>query len=222
MSGAEFVRAGLGAAAALIAGAALVQASGSARAHAGPVKEVEKVAEAKNPSVTVPSATREVAVIQTRYGNIEIEFFGKDAPEHVANFEKLAREGYFDVTAFHRVIPGFVIQGGDPNSKDKDPTNDGQGGPGYTLKAEIKQPHKRGCVAAARLPDQVNPEKRSSGSQFYICLKDLPNLDRDGYTVFGRVIKGMDVVDRIAAVKRDGRDRPLDPVVMTKVTIEVR
>jgi cyclophilin family peptidyl-prolyl cis-trans isomerase len=182
-------------------------------------RTVAKVAEPKNPTM---ETGKEIAVIQTPLGNIEIEFYENDAPQHVANFKKLAREGFYDGTTFHRVIPNFVIQGGDPNSKDSNPNNDGQGGPGYTLPAEIKRPNVRGAVAAARLATSVNPEKRSSGSQFYIVLKDQPSLDSDGYTVFGRVIKGMDVADKIAAVQRDSRDRPVDPVVMTKVTIETR
>lgn len=196
-------------------------AAGALSAQASPrgAKRIEKIAEETNPA---PEAVNEIAVIQTRFGGIEIEFFGEAAPEHVANFKKLARDRFFDGTTFHRVIPNFVIQGGDPNSKDNDPENEGQGGPGYTLPAEIGKLNKRGCVAAARLPTSANREKRSSGSQFYIALRDLPTLDQEGYTVFGRVIKGMDVVDRIAAVERGPRDRPVQPVTMTKVTIETR
>jgi len=204
---------------ALTAIAAIVAASAVAQASPRGVKRIEKVAEDKNPA----RAAKDVGVIQTSFGTIEIEFFDADAPEHVANFKKLVRSGFYDGTTFHRVFPDFVIQGGDPNSKDNDPSNDGQGGPGYTLPAEIKRPHKRGAVAAARLPTGSNPEKRSSGSQFYIALKDdLQSLDIDGYTVFGRVVKGMDVVDRIAAVDRGPKDRPLQPVKMTRVTIETR
>ena len=120
------------------------------------------------------------------------------------------------------MIPGFVVQGGDPNSKDSDRSNDGTGGPGYTTEAEIKRLNKRGTVVTARLPDQVNPKRESSGSQFYICLTDLPSLDKGGYTVFGEVLDGMDTVDKIAQVKRDARDNPIEPVVMKKVTIEKR
>ncbi len=184
-------------------------------------KHVEAVAEDPKAPASAP-AGKEIAVIQTKYGSIEIEFFDKDAPEHVKNFRKLARDGFYDGTSFHRVIPNFVVQGGDPNSTDSDPTNDGQGGPGYTIPAEIKQLHKRGCVAAARLPDQANPDKRSSGSQFYICLKDLPHLDQGGYSVFGRVTKGMDIVDKIAADTRTNAGKPKDPVKMVKVTVVTR
>jgi len=162
---------------------------------------------------------KEVVVIETKFGNIVIELFDDVAPKHAENFKKLAREGFYNGTAFHRVIPDFVIQGGDPLSKDKDRNNDGRGGPGYTLPAEIKMPHKRGFVGAARQPDNVNPEKRSNGSQFYICLKDLPHLDGN-YTVFGRVIEGMDVVDKIAQVPRDKRDNPIEKVEMKKVYLK--
>jgi cyclophilin family peptidyl-prolyl cis-trans isomerase len=151
-------------------------------------------------------------------GKIVIEFDDKDAPQHVSNFKKLALQGFYDSTTFHRIVPGFVIQGGDPLSKDGDRSNDGTGGPGYTIPAEIEATHVRGALAAARLGDPVNPERRSSGSQFYICLKDLPFLDGN-YTVFAKVIEGMDVVDMIAKVARDERDNPIESVVMTKVYI---
>jgi len=165
------------------------------------------------------SQQKEVGVIETNMGTIVIEFYDKDAPQHVANFKKLANSGFYDSTTFHRVVPGFVIQGGDPLSKDDDRSNDGTGGPGYTIPAEIKAKHIRGAVAAARLGDQVNPQKRSSGSQFYICLKDLPFLDGN-YTVFGKVIEGIEVVDKIAKVDRDERDNPIEKVVMKKVYIK--
>lgn len=159
-------------------------------------------------------------VIVTSKGEIELELFAGDAPKHVENFLKLVDERFYVGTTFHRIVPGFVIQGGDPNSKDNDRSNDGTGGPGYTIEAEIKLPHKRGSIAAARLGDQVNPQKKSSGSQFYICLGDLPQLDRAGYTVFGQVVRGMDVVDRIAAVKTDERDNPITPIVMEQVYVK--
>ncbi len=162
---------------------------------------------------------KEVVVIETKFGNIVIELFDEVAPKHAENFRKLVREGFYNGTTFHRVIPDFVIQGGDPLSKDNDRNNDGRGGPGYTLPAEIKMPHKRGFVGAARQPDNVNPEKRSNGSQFYICLKDLPHLDGN-YTVFGRVIEGMEVVDKIASVPRDKRDNPIEKVEMKKVYLK--
>lgn len=161
----------------------------------------------------------ELVVIQTNIGDIVIELFEEAAPKHAVNFRKLVREGFYDGTTFHRVIPGFVIQGGDPNSKDDDRSNDGTGGPGYTVDAEIGLKHARGSVAAARRPDQVNPQRASNGSQFYICLKDLSSLD-GAYTVFGKVVEGMDVVDTIAAVPRDQRDNPVEKVEMVKVALK--
>jgi len=145
----------------------------------------------------------QAAVLQTSLGTIVIRFHEKEAPRTVANFKKLVSEKFYDGTYFHRVIPGFMIQGGDPNTKDTDPGNDGMGGPGYTVPAEIKLPHLRGSVATARQGDQVNPEKASSGSQFFIDVAPQPSLDRGGYTVFGEVISGMDAVDKIVALGAD-------------------
>ena len=164
--------------------------------------------------------TDQVAVIETKLGKIVVEFYEKDAPKTVANFIKLAKDGFYNGTTFHRVIPGFMIQGGDPNSKDNDRSNDGAGGPGYTVPAEIKRDHKRGTLATARLGDAMNPGKASSGSQFFINVKDNDFLN-GGYTVFGNVIAGMDVADKIVAVPRDQRDNPLEKVEM-KVTITTR
>lgn len=152
-----------------------------------------------------------IVVLETSMGDITIELYPKDAPLHCANFKKLVKEGFYDGTAFHRVIPGFMIQGGDPNSKDNDKSNDGLGGPGYTIPAEIKLKHELGSVAAARLGDQVNPKRASSGSQFYIVVGDASYLDGK-YTVFGKVIKGEDVAINISKVKRDARDNPIERV----------
>ncbi len=160
---------------------------------------------------------QEVAVIKTTLGTIVLEFFEQDAPKHVANFKKLAGEGFYDGITFHRVIPGFMIQAGDPLTKDDDRSNDGTGGPGYTIDAEFNsRKHLRGTLSMARKPDP-----NSAGSQFFICLKPQPGLDGQ-YTIFGQVIDGMDVVDKIAKVQRDKRDNPLQKVVMEKVTIETK
>jgi cyclophilin family peptidyl-prolyl cis-trans isomerase len=164
--------------------------------------------------------TDQVAVVETKFGKIVIEFYDADAPKTVANFIKLAKDGYYNGTTFHRVIPGFMIQGGDPNSKNADRSTHGTGGPGYTVEAEIKQEHKRGTVATARTGGPMNPEKRSSGSQFFINVKDNNFLNGD-YTVFGNVISGMDAVDKIVGVPRDGNDNPNDKVEM-KVSITTR
>ena len=164
--------------------------------------------------------TDQVAVVETKFGKIVIEFYEKDAPKTVANFIKLAKDGYYNGTTFHRVIPGFMVQGGDSNSKSGDRSTHGTGGPGYTVEAEIKHDHKRGTVATARLSDDVNPQKRSSGSQFFINVNDNTNLN-GGYTVFGNVIAGMDVADKIVAVPRDGNNNPNEKVDM-KVSITTR
>ncbi len=159
----------------------------------------------------------EVAVLETIKGRIVLEFFPEVAPNHVKNFKKLAQEKFYDGTTFHRVIPGFMIQGGDPNTKDDDPSNDGRGGPGYAVKAEFSsRPHVRGTLSMARSSD---PD--SAGSQFFICVARSPWLDGK-YTVFGRAIEGMDVVDRIIKVDRDKRDRPLKDVVVKTVRIMSR
>ena len=146
-------------------------------------------------------------------GEIVIRFFPDVAPGHVKNFVKLSQEGFYNGTTFHRIIPGFMIQGGDPNSKNPDRSMHGMGGPGYKVKAEFNsKPHKRGIVSMARAND---PD--SAGSQFFICVADANFLDWQ-YTVFGEVISGMDVADKVVGMKRDGRDNPLERVEMT-VTI---
>jgi len=156
-------------------------------------------------------------VIVTNMGEIEIELNASDAPKHSENFVKLVNTGFYAGTIFHRVVPGAIIQGGDPLSKDTDPANDGTGGPGYTLEAEIKLKHHRGSVASARLGDKMNPNKESSGSQFYICLRDLPQLDKAGYTVFGKVERGMEIVEKIGNLQIDGRQRPNRRVVIERI-----
>jgi peptidyl-prolyl cis-trans isomerase B (cyclophilin B) len=150
------------------------------------------------------------AIIDTKFGSIELTFFPDKAPKHVENFVKLAKAGFYNGTIFHRVIPGFVIQGGDPNTKEQDTSKYGMGGPGYTVKAEFNdRPHVPGALSMARSQDP-----NSAGSQFFIVVGTVPHLDGK-YTVFGQVAKGMDVVDKIVALKRDGRDMPLERVEMT-------
>jgi len=185
--------------------------------------------------------------INTPQGNMLIELF-EDTPKHRDNFLKLANESFYDGTLFHRVINGFMIQGGDPNSKNADQdTRLGGGGPGYQIDAEFNErfAHVKGALAAARTGDNVNPEKRSSGSQFYIVhgkevtaeqldrnesqkgitySEELrafylenggtPFLDNE-YTVFGRVIEGLDIIDKIAEVKTSQGDRPREDVLMS-------
>lgn len=143
-------------------------------------------------------------------GDIVLKFFPDVAPGHAKNFVKLSREGFYNGTTFHRVIPGFMIQGGDPNSKNPDRGSHGMGGPGYKVKAEFNsKPHKRGIVSMARAND---PD--SAGSQFFICVADANFLDWQ-YTVFGEVVSGMEVADKVVNLKRDGRDNPLERVEMT-------
>ncbi len=157
-------------------------------------------------------------VIETSLGNITIQLNDAAAPKHSANFRKLAKEGFYDSTTFHRVIPGFMIQGGDPNSKNADKNTHGMGGPEYRIDAEIGLTHERGVIAAARQGDQINPQRMSNGSQFYITVADAKFLDGQ-YSVFGKVVEGMDVADKIVAAPRDPRDNPLEKIMIKKVTV---
>ncbi len=157
-----------------------------------------------------------LVTISTPLGSMKAILFDI-TPKHKANFIKLTQERYFDSTTFHRIIPNFMIQGGDPLSKDDDPTNDGTGGPGYTIPAEIKDSimHIRGAIAAARLGDEVNPNKESNGSQFYIVQNPAGTPWLDGeYTVFGEIFDDLEVLDKIVAQPRDYRDRPNQNIKM--------
>ena len=194
-------------------------------------------------------------LLQTNYGDIIVRLYDS-TPLHRDNFLKLVKTGYYDSILFHRVIQNFMIQGGDPNSKQAKPGEPlGNGGPGYTIPAEFRPTifHKKGVIAAARMGDNVNPEKASSGSQFYIVqgrmftdagldsvetfrlkrkippeqrevyktIGGVPHLDQ-AYTVFGEVVKGLDVVDKIATVqtsKAADRDRPLEDVKIIKAKL---
>jgi peptidyl-prolyl cis-trans isomerase B (cyclophilin B) len=142
------------------------------------------------PEMQIDANKTYMATISTAKGDIVVQLDASAAPLTVNNFVFLARQGFYDGLTFHRVEPGFVIQGGDP-------TGTGAGGPGYTVPAEIKLPHIEGAIAMARKGDQVNPTRASSGSQFYITLAPTPFLD-SGYTAFGHVVVGMDVVKSIA------------------------
>ena len=156
------------------------------------------------------------AVIETNFGNIQISFLPDLAPEHVRNFTKLANDKFYDGTLFHRVIPGFMIQGGDPNTKDPNMKGQwGMGGPGYSIKAEFSsRSHHRGIVSMARSQD---PD--SGGSQFFIVTSDSTFLDKQ-YTVFGEVVEGMDIADKIVNLPRDCNDCPnQEEAKIIKVTI---
>lgn len=189
--------------------------------------------------------------IITDFGTMKIKLYN-ETPQHRDNFLKLAREGAYDGTLFHRVISDFMIQGGDPTSKGATAEQQlGMGGPGYTVPAEILPQlfHKRGALSAARTGDQMNPQRRSSGSQFFIVQgkvstpEELAQLESRGfvfspeqkqaytttggvpfldaqYTVFGEVVEGLDVIDKIAAVQKGAADRPLTDIKMTVKVIE--
>ena len=160
--------------------------------------------------------SNEIAVIETSLGNIEFEFLEDKAPGHVKNFKDLANGEFYNGTIFHRVIPGFMVQGGAPNTKSDDRSAHGMGGPGHTIKAEFNdETHARGIVSMARSQD---PD--SAGSQFFVVVKDSDFLDGQ-YTAFGKVTSGMDVADKIANSPRDNNDNPLERIEM-KVTIESR
>ncbi|OQW68465.1 MAG: peptidylprolyl isomerase [Nitrospira sp. ST-bin5] len=166
------------------------------------------------PKAEAPKGPR--AIIKTKFGEIELKLFPELAPKHVENFIKLAKDGFYNGTIFHRVIPGFMIQGGDPNTKDSLKKDSyGQGGPGYTVKQEFSDtPHKRGIVSMARAND---PD--TAGSQFFIVVEDSRFLDRK-YTVFGEVTKGIGVADKIVSLPRNDRDLPNDRVEMTVTIVE--
>ncbi len=158
---------------------------------------------------------RPKAKIETTLGGIAIEFYPDLAPKTVENFLKLSKEGFYNGTTFHRVIPGFMIQGGDPNSKQPDRSKHGTGGPGYSIKAEFNsQKHVRGVLSMAR---SSHPD--SAGSQFFIMVADSPHLDGQ-YTAFGKVISGLEVVDKIVAAKRDPNDNPFEKIEIQKITVE--
>ncbi|OLD32739.1 MAG: peptidylprolyl isomerase [Thaumarchaeota archaeon 13_1_40CM_2_39_13_2] len=154
------------------------------------------------------------AAIETNFGNIILELMPETAPETVRNFVKLAKSSFYDGVLFHRVIPGFMIQGGDPNTKKPDKSKWGTGGPGHNIKAEFSsRSHLRGIVSMARATDP-----NSAGSQFFIVTTDSTFLDRQ-YTVFGRVLEGMTVADKIVNLPRDKNDCPLQEAKILRVSI---
>ena len=166
------------------------------------------------PATSTSDHANKVAEIQTTAGDIHIRFFPHVAPNHVKNFIDLAQSGFYEGIKFHRVIPGFMIQVGDPNTISGDPNTWGSGGSPNKLRAEFNSiPHKRGIISAARTQDP-----NSASSQFFIVVADSHFLDNQ-YTVYGEVIKGMEVADKIVAAPRDANDRPNNPTSITKVTI---
>ena len=166
------------------------------------------------------TTTEKVAVLKTNMGDIVLRFFPDVAPNHVENFLTLAADGFYDGVKFHRVIPGFVIQGGDPNSKDNNRGNDGMGGSATKVKAEFTTlPHHRGVLSMAR---GGNPD--SASSQFFICVKNAQRALDNKYSAFGMVVEGMDVADAIVNLPRDHKDNPLpaNPAIIESVVIEER
>lgn len=165
------------------------------------------------------NASKEVAVIKTSEGEMVVQFWTDAAPNTIENFKKLARAGFYNGTIFHRIVKGFMIQGGDPNSKDLNKEDRyGQGGPGYKIKAEFNEhPHERGVISMAR---ETNPD--SAGSQFFICLASVPRLDGQ-YTTFGKLIKGDDVLGKIGdtpvTMAHGESSKPTKRVVIEKVDI---
>ena len=213
---------------ALVASACGNKKKAAAEAQAQAEQEAVAVEQAKQDSIKVEKKLSDLAEepifdIVTNYGVIKIKLY-KDTPLHKANFAKLALSGFYDGLLFHRVINGFMIQGGDPLTKD--PANAdrfGTGGPGYTVPAEIlpQYRHKKGALAAARRGDAANPMKESSGSQLYIVQNEQTCAQLDGqYTVFGETIEGLDVIDKIAAVETDRRDRPVSQVKIVSIKAE--
>jgi peptidyl-prolyl cis-trans isomerase B (cyclophilin B) len=170
----------------------------------------------KAPAGKAEGAKGPKAIIKTKFGDMDIVFFPEKAPKHVENFIALAKSGFYNGTIFHRAIPGFMIQGGDPNTKDLNkPETYGQGGPSQRLKAEFNDiPHRRGILSMARTSDP-----NSAGSQFFIVVKDSNFLDGQ-YTAFGEVVKGMEVVDKIVSLPKNSRDLPTERAEMTIVVVE--
>jgi peptidyl-prolyl cis-trans isomerase B (cyclophilin B) len=160
-----------------------------------------------------------VAVFYVQWGkgkarqsrSFAIACFDGQAPQSSANFRKLVKDGFYRKTGFHRIYPNYLVQGGDPLSKKKDRTEVGTGGPGYTLRAEIRLRHIRGAVAMGRLPDNINTNRQSNGSQFYICLRSIPSQDGKD-TVFGEVISGLGVIDEISRFPADSNANPFDKI----------
>jgi peptidyl-prolyl cis-trans isomerase B (cyclophilin B) len=172
-------------------------------------------AEDKKEERTSMSSSNEVAVIKTSEGDMVVQFWTDAAPKTIENFKKLARQGFYNGTIFHRIVKGFMIQGGDPNSKDPAKENSyGQGDPGYKIKAEFNDhPHDRGVLSMARSSD---PD--SAGSQFFICVTDQPPLDGK-YTIFGRVAEGMDVVRKISESPAGADGVPNERITISSVAI---
>ena len=169
----------------------------------------------------------DVAVVTLRVGKdmnplqFAMEFHPGEAPLTVANFKKLAGKKFYNGLAVHRVFPHLLVQMGDPLTRSKDRAKVGTGGPGYTIEPEIRRKHIKGAVAAARLPDKINPSRVSNGSQFFVCLAPMPAYDGQ-YTVFGQILWGLDTLDGLGAAPVDSNDNPVTRVVIQSVKIMPR
>jgi peptidyl-prolyl cis-trans isomerase B (cyclophilin B) len=174
----------------------------------------------------ISSIADPVAVFDVQWGkgkqrqsrSFAIAFFDASAPQTAANFRKLVKDGFYVKTTLHRVFPNYLVQGGDPLSKRKDRTVIGTGGPGYTLRAEIRRKHTRGALAMGRLPDNINPTRQSNGSQFYVCLQPIASQDGKD-TVFGEVISGLDALVEISRLPADSNANPIDRVQVRRTYI---
>ena len=174
-----------------------------------------KSAKSKPKPLTVERMQKMTVELETTAGTITLEFFPDKAPNHVRNFIELARSGFYDGTNFHRVIPGFMIQGGDPNTRSDDRSSWGRGGSAKTLDAEFNDiHHARGILSMARTSDP-----NSATSQFFICVDDVGRLDGQ-YTVFGKVRSGMEVVDKIVSGQTYPGDQPVEPVIIKKARVK--
>ena len=170
------------------------------------------------------TSKKEIGILQTAAGKILVEFFDDTAPRHVAIFKKNIREGRYDGTTIHRIIPGMALVAGDPFTADADPANDGWGGFGPPIQNEFNEAHRnlRGSIVAVRKPDAVNPDKAWNGFQFYILLSDQPGMDASQHTVFAKVREGMDIVDRLAGSGQDAAGVPKDRLEFRKIYLESR
>jgi peptidyl-prolyl cis-trans isomerase B (cyclophilin B) len=166
----------------------------------------------------------EVALIQLQVGReakprlVALEFLEKEAPGHVESFKKLARSGFYKGIAIHRSFPHLMLQMGDPLARKKDRSSVGTGGPEFTLAPEIRGKHVKGSISAARLPDKINPSRRSNGSQFFICLERMPAYDGQ-YSVFGRILYGMESLDEISTLPVDSNDYPVERIEIRSIRI---
>ena len=166
----------------------------------------------------------DVALLTLRIGKdknpkqVALEFYEGDAPQTVENFKKLARKKFYNGLAFHRAFPNTLVQVGDPLTAKKDRARVGTGGPGYTVPPEIRHKHIKGAIAAARLPDKINPSRLSNGSQFYVCLVPMPSYDGQ-YTVFGHVLWGLDTLEQISNLPVDSNDYPVERVEIKSLKV---